>query len=85
MKQRDEAYWKGHYKRDEEMSRVLEGRDKEKHDSMISRDKFWLDCLDSCNHYLEFMYNEQINMGKTMGSIALRQAELIKGNVKMLD
>ena len=31
------------------------------------------------------MYYEQINMGKTLGSMALREAELVKSNVKMLD
>ena len=67
------------------MSRVLKERDKAKHDSMISKGKFWLDNLDSWNHYLKSMYFEQVNMGKTLGSIALRQAELIKGNVKILD
>ena len=85
LKQRDQAYWKGHYKRFEEVSKVLEGRDKAIHDSLISKDKFGLDSLDSCNHYLKSMYYEQINIGKTMGSMAQRQAKLIKGNVEMLD
>ena len=31
------------------------------------------------------MSYEQVNIGKTMESIALRQVKLIKGNVKMLD
>ena len=31
------------------------------------------------------MYYAQVDMGKTMGSLALRKVELIKGNVKMLD
>ena len=31
------------------------------------------------------MYYAQVDMGKTMGSLALRQVELIKGNLKMLD
>ena len=66
------------------MSRALKEKDKAKHDSMISRGKFWLDNLDSSNHYLKSIYYEQVNIGKTLGSIALRQAELIKGNVKML-
>ena len=31
------------------------------------------------------MYYEQINMGKTLGSMVIREAELVKSNVKMLD
>ena len=72
LKYRDQLYWKGHCKRDEEVSKVLEGRDKAIHDSLISRDKFWEDMMESCNHYLKSMYYEQISLGKTMGSIAQR-------------
>ena len=54
------------------MVRVFEGRDKAMHDALISREKLWLDSLDSYNHYLKSMYYEQINLGKTMGSIVLR-------------
>ena len=64
------------------MSKVLEERDKEIHDSLISTDKFWVEKMESCNHYLKSIYYEQINMGKTMGSITQRQVELIKGKVK---
>ena len=67
------------------MQKVLEGRDKTINDSLISKDKLWLDSLDSYNHYLKSMYYEQVSMGKTIGSITLRQIELMKGNVKMLD
>ena len=67
------------------MSKVLEGTDKAIHDSLISTDKFWVEKMESCNHYLKSMYYEQINTGKTMGSVAQRQVGLIKGNVKMLD
>ena len=31
------------------------------------------------------MYYEQVNMGKNLGSLSITQAELIKGNLKMLD
>ena len=40
------------------------GRDKEIHDLLISIDKFWVDRMEFCNHYLKSMYYEQINMGK---------------------
>ena len=54
------------------MSNVLEGRDRVIHESLISKDKLWLESLDSYNHYLKSMYYEQINMGKTMESIVVR-------------
>ena len=31
------------------------------------------------------MYYDQVDMGKSMGSLAQRQVELIRGNVKMVD
>ena len=55
------------------------------HDSLISRDKLWLESLYSCNHYLKSMYYEQINMGKTMKSIVVRQVKLVKSNLNILD
>ena len=85
LKQRDQIYRKGQCKRDEEVSKVLEGRDKAIHDSLISRDKFWVENRESCNHYLKSMYYEQINIGKTMESIVVRPSEFVKSNVKMLD
>ena len=42
------------------------------HDALISRDKLWLDSLDSYSNYLKSMYYEQVNLGKTMGSMAQR-------------
>ena len=54
-------------------------------DALISRDQLWLDNLGSFNNKLQSMCYAQVDMGKTMGSLALRQVELIKGNVKMLD
>ena len=85
LKQRDQAYWKGHCKRDEKVSKVLKGRDKAIHDSLISKDKFCVEKMESSNHYLKSMYYEQINMGKTLGSMFVRGAEFVKSNVKMLD
>ena len=54
-------------------------------DVLISRDQLWLNSLDSFNDKLKSMYCAQLDMGKSMGSLAQRQVELIKGNVKMLD
>ena len=67
------------------MSKVLEGTDKAIHDSLISKDKFWVEMMESRSHYLKSMYFEQINMGKTLGSMFIREAKLVKSNVKMLD
>ena len=67
------------------MVRIFEERDKAMHDALISRDQLWLDSLDSFNEKLKSMYYAQVDMGKTMGSLSLRQVELIKGNVKMQD
>ena len=52
---------------------------------MVTRDQLWLDNLDVFNNNLKSMYYAQLDMGKSMGSITLRQVKLIKGNVKMLD
>ena len=41
--------------------------------------------MDFFNNNLKSMYYVQIDMGKSMGSLAQRTVELIKGNVKMLD
>ena len=59
------------------MARTFEEKDKAMHDALISRDQLWLDSLNSYNNYLKSMYYEQVNMGKTMGSMAQRQVELI--------
>ena len=69
LKKRDKEYWKGQTKRDDDLARMLEVRDKAIQETLVSRDKY---CLDSYNHYLKSMYYEQINMRKTIESIALR-------------
>ena len=78
-------YWQGHYKRDDEMMKMIEGRDKAINDSLTYRDQRILDSLGSSNDNLKSLYYEQVNMKKTMESIALRLGDLIKSNVKMLD
>ena len=64
-------YWQGHYRRDDEMMKMIKGRDKTINDSLTCRDKRILDSLDSNNHNLKSLYYEQVNMKKTMESIAL--------------
>ena len=78
-------YWQGHCRRDDEIMKIIEGRNKATNDSLTCRDKIILDSLDSCNHNLKSLYYEQVNLRKAMESIALRQSDLIKSNVKMLD
>ena len=72
LKHRDQSYWKWQCKRDDDLARILEGIDKTINDSFVSRNKFWLDRLDSYNHYLKSIYYGQVNMGKTMKSLAIR-------------
>ena len=67
------------------MVKMIEGRDKAINDSLTFRDQRCLDSLDSYNHNLKCLYCEQVNLRKTMESIALRHGDLIKSNVKMLD
>ena len=72
LNKRDEEYWKGQAKRDGDLARMLEGRDKVIKGSLVSRDKFWSDNRGSYNHLLKSLYYEQINIRKSIESIALR-------------
>ena len=65
--------------------RIFERKDKSLQDALVSRNQLWLDSLNSLNEKLISMPYAQVDMGKTMGSLAQRQVELIKGNVKILD
>ena len=84
LKKRDEEYWKGQTKKDGDLARILERREKALQESFLSKDKFWSDHMDSYNHLLKSLYYEQINMRKSIKSIALRHGDLIKSNVDML-
>ena len=84
LKKRDEEYWKGQTKRDDDLAKMLEGLYKAIQETLVSKDKDWLDILDSYNHHLNSLYFEQINMRKNIESIALRQGDLIRSNVDML-
>ena len=81
LQKRDQAYWQRQCKKDEDLVRILEGRDKLRNDELVIRDQLWLNCTNSFNDNLKSMYNDQ----NSMGSLAQRQVELIKDNVKMLD
>ena len=38
LKQRDQAYWQRPCKKDEDLVRIFEGRNKSLHDALVSRD-----------------------------------------------
>ena len=65
--------------------RMLERRDKEIQDFLVSRDQAWLDSLHSYNEGLRLMTQEQINLRETLESIGKRQCELAKSNAQLLD
>ena len=54
------------------MMKMIEGRNKAINHSLTCRDQGILDSLDSYNHNLKSLYYKQVNMKKTMESIALR-------------
>ena len=78
LKKRDEEYWKGQIKRDDDLAIMLEKKDMEIQGKLVSREKYWSYSLDSYNHHLKSTNYEQINMRKSIESIALRQGDLIK-------
>ena len=57
---------------------MLERRDKEIQNSLVSRDRALLNSLHSCSESLRLMTQEQINLRKTLESIGKRQCELAK-------
>ena len=47
---------------------MLEGRDKENHDTLVFRDKFWLKSLDSLNDKFKAMDCAQTDIEKSIPS-----------------
>ena len=70
LQKRDQAYWQRQCKRNEDLVRILEGRDKSLNDALVTKDKLWLNCLDSLNENLKSMYYVQNSRGKSTGSLA---------------
>ena len=64
---------------------MLEIRDKEILDSLVSRDQAWLNSLNSYSESLRLMTQEQINLRATLESIGNRQGELTKSNAQLLN
>ena len=55
---RDAAYWEDSNIKEVDLVRMLETRDKGIQDSMVSRDRAWLNSLHSCNESLRLMTRE---------------------------
>ena len=64
---------------------MMETRDKQIQDSLVSRDQAWLNRLHSYKESLRLMTQEQINIRATLESMGKRQHELTKGNGQILD
>ena len=64
---------------------MLERRYSEIIESLVSRDRAWLNSLHSFCENLRLMYQEQVNMGATLESIGKRQREFTKANEQILD
>ena len=64
---------------------MLERRYSEIIESLVSRDRAWLNSLHSFCESLRLMYQEQVNMGATLESIGKRQREFTKANEQILD
>ena len=60
-------------------------RDKGIQESLVSRDRTWLNSLGSCCQSLKSMYQEQVNLRATLDSIGKKGCELTKSNVQILD
>ena len=65
--------------------KMLENRDNVMKASFESRDKDWLNSLEHCKESFRLTTCEQVNNRTLMESLAKRQRELTKNNVKILD
>ena len=68
-----------------DLCRMLETRDRQLQDSLVSRDQAWLTSLHYCKENLRLMSLEKINMRATMETIGKRQCELTKENTEILN
>ena len=83
LKKRDAAYWVESGKKEGNLVRMLEARDKGIQESWVSRDRAWLNSLHSYNETLRLMTHKQINLRATLEVIGKRQHELTKANAKI--
>ena len=82
---RDVAFWEESGKQEGDLCRMMETRDKQILDSLVSRDQAWLNRLHSYKEGLRLMTQEQINIRATLESMGKGQHELTKGNGQILN
>ena len=85
LRVRDVAFWEESRKQEGDLCRMVETRDRQLQDSLVSRDQAELNSLHSCSESLRLMTQEQINLRATMVSIRKIQCELTKANGEILN
>ena len=85
LRTRYATYWEDSNKKEVDLVRMLERRDKGIQDTFVSRDRAWLNSLHSCSESLRLMTQEQINLRATLESVGKRLCELTKSNAQLLD
>ena len=66
LQKRDEDYFQGQIKKDDDLAIMLEGRDKAINESLVYRDQFWLNSLDSIHDKLKVMQHVQTDIGESI-------------------
>ena len=85
LKEIEKAFINDQLKRDQELLKILEVREKEMEASLNYREKLWTERLDMCNSNMIKMCNAQGEFEGVLNSIGGRQNELIRTNAKMLE
>ena len=75
LQSRDEGYRQGQIEKDNDLSRVLEGRDKDIIDTLSNRDQLWLNSLKSFTNHLKAINDFQLDLRRSMESLAQKQDE----------
>ena len=84
LQSRDEAYWKGQIKRDNDLAKIFEGRDKDIIDTFSNKDQSWLNRLKSFIDHLKTINDFQLDLRESMESLTQKKHELLKGNDSMV-
>ena len=82
---KDVAFWEESGMQEYELCKIQETRDRNMKESLVSREKAWLDRLHHCSESLRLMTQEHINKRTIMESIGKRQCEMTKANTKILN
>ena len=85
LKNRDMTFWEETSKNAESLCKMLERRDQEMMAALQNIDKLWLGSLEHYKQSYRMMTYEHINNRTTLESISIRQCELVKSNVEILD